>query len=282
MISQLLRIMDFQTIIYKYFYEYFLIAAICASVISFLSYKFKFLDKSGAAASFILGTTIFTFGQLKWSIPLISFFVFSSFISKIGNKNKTKFSTIFEKKSRRDSGQVIANGAIGGILVLVNSVYQNEVLYLLYIGSLAAVCADTWATEIGTMKETVTYNILNFQKAEQGISGGVSLNGTIGAVAGAFLISCSAVFWIHLNLIYYFCLIIFAGLLGSFVDSILGATLQAQNRCAICGKIIENKFHCGIRSSFHKGIKWMNNDAVNFIAGLTGCLAVYFINIISN
>lgn len=274
--------MDSQTVIYKYFDEYFLIAAICASVITFFSYKFKLLNKSGAAAAFILGTTIFTFGQLKWSIPLISFFVLSSFISKIGNNYKKKFVTVFEKKSQRDLGQVIANGAIGGILVLVNSVYQHEVLYLSYLGSLAAVCADTWATEIGTMKETVTYNILNFKEAEQGISGGVSLNGTAGAIAGAIIISCSAVFWIHLNLIYYFCVIIFAGLMGSFFDSILGAALQAQNKCGICGKIIESKYHCGIPSSYYQGIKWMNNDAVNFIAGLTGCLAVYFINLIPN
>lgn len=260
----------------------FFVALAAAACISFISFKLKLLTKSGAIAALILGATIFTFGQLKWSLPLISFFVSSNIISKIGNKNKTKFLSVFEKKSQRDYGQVIANGAIGAVLVIVNLFSENEVLFFAYLGSLAAVCADTWATEIGTMKETLTYNILNFKKAEQGFSGGVSLNGTIGALAGTIIISCSAVFWIHLNLIYYFCLIIFAGLLGSFIDSILGATLQSQNKCGVCGKIIESKYHCGIQSSHYRGIKWMNNDTVNFFAGLTGSLAVYFINVIIN
>ncbi|OGU33855.1 MAG: hypothetical protein A2068_03140 [Ignavibacteria bacterium GWB2_35_6b] len=260
----------------------FFVALTAAICISFLSFKLKLLTKSGAIAALILGATIFTFGQLKWSLPLISFFLFSSIISKVGNKNKTNFVSIFEKKSQRDYGQVMANGAIGGVLVIVNLFFENEVLYLTYLGSLAAVCADTWATEIGTMKEALTYNILNFKKAEQGISGGVSFIGTMGALAGTILISCSAVFWIHLNLIYYFCLIIFAGLLGSFIDSILGAALQSQNKCGVCGKIIERKYHCGVPSSHYKGIKWINNDTVNFFAGLTGSLAVYFINVIIN
>lgn len=260
----------------------FLVAIVASASISFISFRLKLLTKSGAIAAFILGATIFSLGQLKWSVPLIAFFLFSNIISKAGNKNKTNFVSIFEKKSQRDSGQVFANGAIGGILVIINLFFENEVLYFTYLGSLAAVCADTWATEIGTMKETPTYNILNFKKVEQGVSGGVSFNGLIGALAGTIIISCSAVFWIHLNLIYYFCLIIFAGLLGSSIDSILGAALQSQNKCGVCGKIIERKYHCGIPSSHYKGIKWMNNDIVNFFAGLTGSFTAYFINVIIN
>ncbi len=59
---------------------------------------------------------------------------------------------------------------------------------MIYLVTLSAVCADTWATEIGTWKKTATYNILNLKPVAQGVSGGISVHGTIGAVLGSITI----------------------------------------------------------------------------------------------
>lgn len=262
--------------------KYFLIGSFSAALISILSFRFRLLTNYGAFASFILGTIIFSFGQLKWAIPLISFFVFSNIVSKFGKKTKVKFDSVFEKSSIRDFGQVFANGGAAGILVITNYFFPNDLLYLVYLGSLSAVCGDSFATEIGTMSNTPTYNILNLEKTKQGISGGISILGTCGAFVGTLIIALSALIWIHLNLIYYFCLIVFAGLTGVFFDSILGAAIQSQYKCKNCGAIIEKKNHCSEKTIYFRGIPFVNNDLVNFAASLAGSSIVYFINEIVN
>lgn len=259
-------------------YESLFAGIFFAALISLLSYKLKMLTLSGSVASLLLGATIFSLGQLKWSIPLLSFFILSSILSKLGKMKKKDFNEIFEKSSRRDAGQVLANGGVAGILAAVNLFIEGDMIYLAFIGSLAVVCADTWATEIGTMKETATYNIKNFTRTRQGISGGISLLGSAGAFGGAFIIAFSAVYWIHLNIIYYVCLIVFVGLFGSFLDSFLGATIQSQNKCDLCGELTEKNVHCGEKANHFRGLKIINNDTVNFIASLSGCILILLLN----
>jgi uncharacterized membrane protein len=62
-----------------------------------------------------------------------------------------------------------------------------------------------------------------------------------------------------------------AGWAGLFVDSLLGATLQVSYKCDICGistekKIDKNKH----KTHYSKGIHWISNDWVNFMASVFG------------
>jgi uncharacterized membrane protein len=60
------------------------------------------------------------------------------------------------------------------------------------------------------------------------------------------------------------------GFLASILDSLLGATLQAQYLCPVCKKITERKNHCGDnQTTFYSGISWINNDLVNFFCSLS-------------
>ena len=248
----------------------FMVGLILAAIVAGISYKVKFLTLNGSVATFLLAGFIFGLGGLKWSVPMLTFFILSSLLSKLRKKNNEEVETYFEKTGVRDYMQVIANGGLGGVLVILNSVNYNELYFLLYLSMLAAVCADTWATEIGTWRKTVTYNILNFQKTTQGVSGGISLPGTAGAFLGSFVISLSGVYWIHFDLVIYFILVLFAGVFGSLFDSFIGATIQAQNKCVVCKKVTERKLHCGEITKHFKGLIWINNDIVNMLAGLAG------------
>jgi uncharacterized protein (TIGR00297 family) len=182
----------------------------------------------------------------------------------------------FEKSGTRDHMQVIANGGLGGLLVILNLIYPSELFYFVYVSSMAAVCADTWATEIGTLRKTKTYNILNFKPVEQGVSGGISVIGTLGGLAGALIIALSALAWVKFNLINYFLFVVLAGMIGSIFDSFLGATIQAQYECKICGKITEKIIHCNKDTVHIKGFNWLNNDFVNLFAGISGGISILF------
>lgn len=263
------------------FVEQFITGVFFALLVALISIRFKFLTLNGSAATFILASFIFGLGGWKWSLPIMTFFILSSLLSKIRKRANEDIESFFEKSGTRDYLQVIANGGIGGILVIYNQIFPNEVNYYIYIASLAAVCADTWATEIGTFRKRTTYNILNFKKIEQGTSGGISFVGTIGAVAGSFAIALSGLLWSSLNPINYFILIIGAGLLGNFFDSLLGATIQSQTRCCVCNKITERATHCGQNTTSFRGFTWLNNDVVNFFAGASSAaliIIIYFFN----
>lgn len=250
----------------------FITGVILAAIVAFFSYRAKFLTLSGSVATFLLAGFIFGLGGVKWSVPIISFFILSSLLSKFRKKKNEEVEMFFEKTGVRDHWQVAANGGIGGILVIINSFYSSDIIYLTYLASLAAVCADTWATEIGTLKKTDTYNILNFKPIEQGTSGGISVMGSLGALLGATVIFLSGVYWLTENVATQMFIIVFAGLFGSFFDSLLGATMQAQNKCNVCGKITERDIHCGNATDHHKGYKWLNNDLVNLFASIFGIL----------
>ncbi|TMD29298.1 MAG: DUF92 domain-containing protein, partial [Chloroflexi bacterium] len=64
-----------------------------------------------------------------------------------------------------------------------------------------------------------------------------------------------------------------SGLAGSMVDSFLGATVQAMYYCPHCQKETERRIHsCGTETQHLRGVAWLDNDAVNFIATLCGGL----------
>lgn len=244
-------------------------------IIVFFSYRFKFLTKSGAITTFILAIIIFSLGGIKWSVPILTFFISSSCLSRLRKKRNKDVDLFFEKSGTRDHFQVLANGGLSSFFVILNFIYPQEYFYLMFLGSLSAVCADTWATEIGTWGKTKTYNIATLTLAEQGISGGISLIGSIGALLGSTVIASSGMFWINLNFQHYFLLILMAGLYGCFVDSILGSTIQLKNKCNVCGKITERNFHCSFQTTYYKRIIWINNDLVNFVASISGSIVIF-------
>jgi uncharacterized protein (TIGR00297 family) len=250
----------------------FFIGVLIAAVVALTSYRVKFLTLSGSIATFILAGLIFGLGGIKWSVPIMTFFVLSSILSKLRKKKNEEVELYFEKSGVRDYLQVIANGGLGGVLVIINTFWPDPLYFLIYLSILSAVCADTWATEIGTWKRAATYNVLNFKPVEQGISGGISVRGTVGGMFGSFVIALSGIVWIDQNYFGYILLIICTGLIGSIFDSILGATIQAQNKCVVCNKVTEKEFHCGSEAHHHHGIEWINNDMVNFFSGISGAV----------
>jgi uncharacterized protein (TIGR00297 family) len=246
----------------------FTIGVLLAFCIAVSSYYFRFLSASGSVATFLLASTIYGLGGWQWTIPILTFFILSSLLSKAGKKSKERFELVFEKTSTRDWGQVAANGAPAGICILVQYVCPKINLYPAYLGSVAAVTADTWGTEIGVWIEGRTISLSHFTKVEPGTNGGISLAGFIGGAVGAFIISLTGFLWEATSRIMF--IATFSGIIGSLLDSFLGGTLQAASQCSTCGAYTERKIHCGSSTVFVQGIRWMTNDVVNWVCALTG------------
>jgi uncharacterized protein (TIGR00297 family) len=249
-----------------------------AILISLLAWRAASLSISGAAAAMLMGGLIFGLGGLGWAALLVTFFISSSALSRIFERRKLGLYEKFSKGSRRDWGQVAANGGLGVALVAVHGLPDAgspfELLpWVAYAGALAAVNADTWATELGVLSSRPPRLITTGRLVERGASGGISNLGVLASLGGALLIAgVAALFSPAEVLLKLIAVVVVGGLAGSLVDSLLGATIQAIYWCPNCLKETErHPLHtCSTATVLMRGWRWLNNDLVNFSCSLTG------------
>jgi uncharacterized protein (TIGR00297 family) len=271
----------------------FLLGLAAGVIIAFLATRARFLNRDGGIAAGVVGTIVFGFGGLGWALLLLTFFITSSALSKLFRSGKSGLDQHFSKGSRRDASQVLANGGVAAVLavlffitLLKNPANSGVVVWLGFAASLAGANADTWATELGLLNSRQPVLLTTFQPVPRGTSGAVSLVGTLAALAGSAVVGAMAVLsslagWAPSGgpaLGLQFLLITASGLAGSFVDSGLGATLQAVYTCPVCDKETERhpQHTCGTPTTLKRGKAWLNNDWVNgactLSAGLIGIL----------
>jgi len=247
---------------------------IFGALIGFLAYRARALSLSGALGATLTGGLIFGLGGIPWAVLLLTFFISSSGLSRAFARNKSTLGEKFSKGSQRDIGQVLANGGLGASLAVAYAVFPDQDWsWIAFAGAMAAVNADTWATEVGVLSRRPPRLITNGRVVERGASGAVSLVGYLAALAGAALIGLGAVLFSPRPWTWEMVLVLaLGGLAGSTFDSFLGATVQAIYYCPQCQKETErHPFHlCGVPTSLVRGWPWLNNDLVNFFCSLVG------------
>jgi uncharacterized protein (TIGR00297 family) len=251
--------------------------------VAFAAYRARSLSRSGALAAALTGTIIFGLGGWQWAVLLLVFFISSSLLSRLFSKRKSGVNEKFDKGSQRDAGQVLANGGLAALMAGLHFFLPSALWpWLVFTASLAAVNADTWATELGVLNPSAPRLITTGHPVEKGTSGGISLAGSLAALCGAGLIAAFAMGVRPLaGSLLVFSLITLAGLLGAMFDSLLGATLQAIYTCPTCHKETErHPLHtCGTATSRLRGLRWLNNDLVNLGCALAGALLGYVISL---
>ena len=245
---------------------------ILAIIISYIAYRAHSLNRSGALTATLIGAVIFGIGGWQWAILLLTFFITSSALSRAFKNRKQTLSEKYSKGHERDAGQVLGNGAMAALFAGLHASYPESIVpWIGFAASLAAVNADTWATELGVLNPSPPRLITDLRKrVEKGTSGGVSLFGTFASLLGSSLIAfLAALLTDHWSL---FLLITFAGLAGSLFDSFLGATVQAMYYCPTDKNETErHPLHtCGRETVHIRGWKWLNNDWVNFACAAFG------------
>lgn len=247
---------------------------IFGGLIGFAAYRARALSLSGALGATLTGGLIFGLGGIPWAVLLLTFFVSSSVLSRLFARNKVTLGEKFSKGSQRDIGQVLANGGLGALFAVAYAVLPDQDWpWIAFAGAMAAVNADTWATELGVLSRRPPRLITNGRIVERGASGAVSLVGYLAALAGAALIGLGAVLFSPRPWVWEMMLVlVLGGLAGSTFDSFLGATVQAIYYCPQCQKETErHPYHiCGTQTSLVRGWPWLNNDLVNFFCSLAG------------
>ena len=255
-----------------------LLALLFRSGVALLAYRIRLLTRSGVAGAIITGTTTVSFGGWSWGLSLIFFFVSSSLLSHFREREKGALAEDkFSKGSERDILQVAANGGIATLLALGYGLSTSSLVRRTceagYIGAFATATADTWATELGTLSTHPPRLITTGKRIAPGTSGGITLLGTGVAAIGATTLG---LFYALLQRQRYLTLSMIglvSGLTGSLFDSLLGATVQAMYYCPVCEKETERRTHnCGTQTIPLRGLSWVNNDVVNFMATAFGAM----------
>jgi uncharacterized protein (TIGR00297 family) len=208
----------------------------------------EWLTRRGAAAALAVGlATVWGMGW-RGLVLLLAFFISGSVLTPGGG--------------RRNARQVIANGGAAALAALAGS-------WAAFAGALTAAAADTWATEIGARSRQPPRLITTWKPVATGTSGGITLLGTAGGIAGATLIAGIAALLTRSGAILG--TVGVAGVLGMLLDSVLGATLQGVYECPQCAARTEQRGTvCHEPVRLVRGFAWLDNDAVNLAATLFG------------
>ncbi len=260
-----------------------LIGILFGSIAGFLSFKARSLTRTGALAAGILGSLVFGFGGLPATLVLLTFFISSSGLSSLFRRRKAVLDDKHAKGSRRDAGQVLANGGVSGVLIVLVGLYpQADWLWWAFCASLAAANADTWATEVGVLSPVNPRLITTWKRVEMGTSGGITPIGTLASLLGAILVALVG-FVFRGGPTSILIGVTLAGFAGSLVDSILGATIQAVYYCPACRK--ETEHHpthlCGTETTLIRGFPWLNNDWVNAFCTLTPVIVLLIFQLLN-
>ncbi len=198
-------------------------------VIAPFTFKFAGMDRKGSAAAFFIGFIVYVSLGFRGFIVLLSLHIVGAAVTKLGYEKK-KMLGVAQKK--RSLGNVAANGlvpaAAAGLSAVLNP--YSQLFYTAYVSTVAAATADTVSSEIGELSGKKPKLITTFEEVDPGTDGAVSLLGTFsGLISAAFI----ALIAIVIDPSRPFPLILFAvattaGLVGTTIDSILGATLERK------------------------------------------------------
>ena len=270
--------------------------------IFFFSIKTKILTVDGAFAAVFVGTIISLSG-FEYFVILASFFFSSSKATNIHKVIKTKLlGKAYLKEKKRNFIQVFSKSLFPSLICLIlyqkygqgmNIFNSNNTskLFLdaLFIGFFESANADTWASELGINSKSNPILILQgFKQVPKGINGAISGYGTLCSIKGGLFISgvvviCNILRFGLLNFIkfdmnlFIICYKIFIlggliGFIGSFIDSILGQTVQISiynvtKKCMVEKENVEEYKKNGDDLKYY-GKDILNNSGVNLVTGL--------------
>lgn len=250
-----------------------IVAFASAGAIAVVAHRLRLLSASGAVAATLVGAFTVV-GGAGWVALLLFFFVSSTALSAWHSAEREQIvGGLIEKGGRRDAVQVLANGSVFAAAAVASTFGNTGIWQAVGAGAIAAATADTWSTEVGTVLGGTPRLILNGRPVPPGTSGGVTAAGIVTSVAASVLAAlvATSMRWETPVLA-----IATGGVIGSLVDSVIGATLQERRWCETCSVNTERRRHsCGTPTVHRGGIRGFDNDIVNLTSTLAGAAVTW-------
>ncbi len=250
------------------------LAALSFSIFLLLAAYYKnALTLPAALAGAALGAALCALGGWPAFGALVLFFILGTLASRAGGARKKEPARLHRRRGPRVTAQVIANGLPGVLFAAIYAATEDTRWLAAALATFAAVCADTFSSEIGMLSRGQPVSILTGKPVARGLSGGVTKLGLLAAAIGALALSLPALprLGARAALAVFLC-----GVAASPLDSLLGAALQAKYALP-GGGLTERPALDGAPLPLASGLRWMNNDVVNFITALLAgalCAAV--------
>jgi uncharacterized protein (TIGR00297 family) len=203
------------------------------------------VSRSGAAAGAIVCFLLIAGAGLGAFAGLITVFALTWIATRFGYRRKEALG-IAERAEGRKASQVSANlGVAAGCAILYWISHRNSLFLVALVAALSEAAADTVSSELGQAANREARLITSWKVVPAGTNGGVSTVGTLSGIAAAALTTAICVVsgllpW------HYLPNCLGGAVVGMFIDSLLGASLERQG-------------HIG-------------NDAVNFFSTLMAAL----------
>lgn len=166
-------------------------------------------------------------------------------------------------------------GGGGGLVLSPILIHTPTLCRLACLGAISCCCGDTWASEIGSVLGLRPILVTSLRPVPRGTNGGISLPGMIASACGGVFIG-TVYYATQLLLTHEYSLAsqstpqwiviplgLWGGLMGSLIDSILGATLQYSGYNEVTGVITH---HPGDQVKHISGHNILSNNGVNLIS----------------
>lgn len=257
-----------------------------AAVLAFLGvliWRTKVLDLEGTVAALAVGAAVYLTIGRGGVVVLLTFLAVSAVFTRIGYERKRALGAAELKGGVRGWRNVLGNGSVaaGAAILYHIDPARSHVYSVAMVCSVAAVFADTLATEVGLLSRGKVLSIVGFREVRPGEPGGVTLYGYGGAALAGFLTWTVYAFGFP-NPLHPFKLLVatmLSAIAGTTVDSVVGQLLQGRYRCSACNTVVEHPEHCGQTAAHVSGLKFVDNHVVNAICALTGAVVgvAYFL-----
>lgn len=223
----------------------------------------NWLTPGGALAALAVGAAVTAGEGWRGLVLLAAFFITGSVLTRAASG----------APPLRTARQVAANGAVAAAACLAGA-------WWVAAGAIAAATADTWATEVGTWSPAPPRLLTTLQRVPRGTSGGVTLLGTAGGLAGGAAIAALAA-WLApaapRSAAAAGTIVAAGGLAGMMGDSLLGAVCQGRFECPACAARFERgDAQCHEPLRLVRGWAWLDNDWVNFAGTVLGAAVASF------
>ena len=241
-----------------------LAAAVVSAGFGGLAYALGVASVSGMVTGVLAALVMVVLGGFGWFALLIAFFGIGGLSTRFEYDKKAERGLAEANGGARGSGNVLANAAVAlvGVVGYAASPLlptSRTIFVFVFAGSLAAAMADTLSSEVGGLFDTPRL-VTTLEPVPPGTDGGVTWQGGLAGVAGAALVAGLAVLALGVSPAGAL-VICAAGVVGTLVDSLLGALVENHRIDAIVGRLARDL-----------GEQRIGNAAVNFLTTLVAAL----------